>query len=845
MKNISLGEWRISAFHQLNKQNRLLISTATKMMVAIILTIGSWSSLQAQTVEVLDQSDLQPIQGVTIYVSRTHQQITTSQKGTADLSAFALDDTLSFRHLSYQPLRITRKDIASKNYKVYLTDAVVKLDEVVLSANKVEEYKRDIAAKIDVIPLKEIAFMNPQNTGELLQQSGKVFVQSSQMGGGSPVIRGFEANRVLIVVDGVRMNNTIYRSGHLQSVITIDPNALEKTEVVYGPGSVIYGSDALGGVMHFITREPMLAANGKANIHGNAFVRYSSANFEKAGGFNLNLGWKKFGSFTSFTYKDFGDLRKGAAYGSKYGDWGKRLWYVETHNGVDSIVTNDNENIQKGTAYSQYDILQKFIYRANEKVKFTLNLQASNSSNIPRYDRLNELKSGKPKYAEWYYGPQTRYLAAFRTDLTNDKGLYDNAAIILAYQYAFEQRVSRSFDKSGLPTTKKRQVNEDQVHMASVNVDLMKKLTEKNELRYGLEGLYNNVISEAYNYNIITDEKTYDMVSRYPDAGIDQYSAAAYVTHNWELSPKWVFSQGVRFSYVSLKAAYSDTMFVLIQEPPIDKVNTIDNMAVNGSLGLVYMPGKDWRAAVNLSSGFRAPNTDDAFKFNDSKPGDVIIVPNPELKPEYVYNGELTLGKTFAKKVTLQATGFYTYIIDPILQSAYPYNGADSVLWNGTMVASMAFQNGDHAYKCGIQADAAAQITPWLSAHGNVTYTYGRDNFDVPLDHIPPVYGMAGIQTEVKRFKGQVFVRFNGKKSLKDYRPNSEDNIQVCPVDENGDYIGMPAWWTLNMRTSVTVNKYLQVQAGIDNILDLHYRNYASGLSAPGRNVSVTLRGTF
>lgn len=845
MKNIPSGKCLKPAFPNTYKKTSCLLFKYAGLLTLLFFFLMGPAMVKAQTIEVYDKSELKPIPSVTIYVEKSGTQVSTSQHGTADISAFGQNDTLTFRHLSYQPLRLTKKEIAEKNNKVFLTDAVIRLDEVVLSANKIEEAQRDVAARIDILPAKEITYLNPQNAGELLQQTGKLFVQSSQMGGGSPIIRGFEANRVLIVVDGIRMNNTIYRSGHLQSVITIDPYALEKTEIVYGPGSVIYGSDALGGVMHFITKDPLLSANGKTNIQGNAYVRYSSANTEKTGGFSLNLGWKKFGSFTAFTYKDFGDLRKGAAYGNKYGDWGKRLWYVETYDGVDSIVTNENENLQVGTAYSQYDLLQKFLYRPSDHVKFTLNLQMSNSSDIPRYDRLQELKSGKPKYAEWFYGPQTRYLAALRTDLTSDKGIYDNASIILAYQYSFEQRVSRSFDKSGLPTTKMRQYNNDQVHMGSLNADFMKNLTEKNELRYGVEGLYNHVISDAYFLNILTDEKYYSMVSRYPDAGVDQYSAAGYVTHNWEISPKWIFSQGVRLSYVSLKAAYSDTMFVLIQEPPIDKVNTIDNMAVNGSLGLVFMPGRDWRTALNLSSGFRAPNTDDAFKFNDSKPGDVIIVPNPGLKPEYVYNAELTLGKTFAKKVTLEATGFYTFIIDPILQAPYPYNGADSVLWNGNMVASMAFQNGDQAYKCGFQADAMAQIMPWMGAYGNITYTYGRDNLGVPLDHIPPVYGNVGLRTEIKRFRGDLFVRFNGKKALKDYRPDSEDNLQVCPVDENGEYIGMPGWWTLNLRTSVSVNKYLQVQAGVDNIMDLHYRNYGSGISAPGRNISVTLRGSF
>ena len=107
----------------------------------------------------------------------------------------------------------------------------------------------------------------------MLAQTGEVFVQKSQMGGGSPVIRGFEANKVLIVVDGVRLNNAIYRSGHLQNVITLEPSELESAEIVFGPGSVIYGSDALGGVMDFHTREPRFAIDEGLRLFGGAFTR--------------------------------------------------------------------------------------------------------------------------------------------------------------------------------------------------------------------------------------------------------------------------------------------------------------------------------------------------------------------------------------------------------------------------------------------------------------------------------------------------------------------------------------------------------------------------------------------
>lgn len=108
----------------------------------------------------------------------------------------------------------------------------ISLEEVVISASNFAEKQRNIAQKIDVISAKAIASANAQNTGDLLISTGKIFVQKSQQGGSSPVLRGFEASRVLLVIDGVRMNNAIYRSGHLQNIITNDQNSLSRVEVM-------------------------------------------------------------------------------------------------------------------------------------------------------------------------------------------------------------------------------------------------------------------------------------------------------------------------------------------------------------------------------------------------------------------------------------------------------------------------------------------------------------------------------------------------------------------------------------------------------------------------------------
>jgi hemoglobin/transferrin/lactoferrin receptor protein len=248
------------------------------------------------------------------------------------------------------------------------------LGEVVISANKFAERKRNVNQKVDIITAKTIANINAQNTGDLLLNTGNVFVQKSQQGGSSPVLRGFEASRVLLVIDGIRMNNAIYRAGHLQNIITVDQNMLERVEVLYGPASTLYGSDALGGVIHLRTKSPLLSSEKKLRATGTAFSRFSSANNEKTIHFNLSLGGKKFAWLQAYTYSYFGDLKMGNNYPDKYPGFGKRSQYIASVNGMDSIVNNPDDRIQKFSGYKQWDLIQKFLFRQKENISHTINL---------------------------------------------------------------------------------------------------------------------------------------------------------------------------------------------------------------------------------------------------------------------------------------------------------------------------------------------------------------------------------------------------------------------------------------------------------------------------------------
>ena len=216
------------------------------------------------------------------------------------------------------------------------------------------------------------------------------------------------------------------------------------------------------------------------------------------------------------------------------------------------------------------------------------------------------------------------------------------------------------------------------------------------------------------------------------------------------------------------------------------------------------------------------------------------MVPNTELAPEYACNADLTIGKTFHKEFQCEITGFYTYLIDAIVMNPTTFNGKDSILYDGYMCQIQTNTNSGNASVYGLQGNMLIQANPYFSIGNNLTWTYGRiKKENMPMDHIPPAFGQTSFILDIKKFKGEFYVRYNAWKKLKDYSPSGEDNLQYATSQ------GMPSWVTFNLRTSYQINKCICIQAGLENIMDEHYRVFASGISAPGRNLILAIRGNF
>ena len=704
--------------------------------------------------------------------------------------------------------------------------SAVKLEETVISANRIAESRQTVAQSVNVISKSAIERNNAPNTAELLQNLGGVFVQRSQQGGGSPVLRGFEASRVLMVVDGVRMNNAIYRTGHLQNVLTVDNNSLERAEVLFGPASTVYGSDALGGAICFYTKKPKYSEKARSlTINPGFMIRYGSVNHEKTAHAELNIGGHRLASFTSFTHSAFDDLRMGKNTRGK-ADFGLRPYYIDRINGRDSLVRNSDPYLQKYSGYSQYDFLEKISFKQNSNMEHHLNFQFSNSSNIPRYDRLTDPDGTGLRNAEWYYGPQKRLMASYQLNVRNLGWFNNGLRTTLSWQDIDESRNSRRFNRTGL----KKQI--ENVKVTGLT-SMAERVNGRNTLRVGADFQYSDVTSVAYEENITTGIQT-PVGTRYPDGGSYMADAAGFATLSQNLG-KLILSEGARGGFSTMHGSFVNTDLFPF---PFSEVSQ-KSPTGSGHLGLVWLPTTKWKVSAIAATGFRMPNVDDIGKVFDSQAGS-LIVPNPDLKPEQTYNLELGWQYAPNSRFRWETSLWNTSFRNAIVTDNFQYNGQDSVVYDDVLSRILANQNKRKANIWGFTTGINSDITSFLTLQASCTYTYGRilqnEGGTTPLDHIPPFFGKISARYHKNKLDAEVYSIFNAKKSLNDYYLNGEDNEQYAPAD------GMPGWYTLNLRLGYRLIRFVNIQAGVDNITDVQYRNFASGINAPGRNIFVALR---
>lgn len=776
----------------------------------------------SQNLTIIDENN-KPVIGASIFSDLSNYE-TTDKNGNVSLDKFSRSDTLTIKQYGFKEEKLPKSKL--KNTLILLYDNEL-LDEVVISASKFSQKFREVPKKVTQINRSMIEFTNPMTSADLLERGGYVYIQKSQLGGGSPMIRGLSTNRLVLSVDGVRLNNAIFRSGNIHNVISISPMNIENTEVIMGSASVLYGSDAIGGVMNFYTKKAKLSNDSNPNIQININSRYSSASNEKMYHIDFNYGLEKIAFLSSFSKSDFDDLTMGIHGPSDY----LRPNYVTQNSaGDDVLVTNSKPRVQRNTGYSQTNFMQKILYEPNEDLSIDIGIHFSKTGNIPRYDRLIRTNENEGLYySEWYYGPQEWLLINSQlTFIPKETKFYDELKFGSSFQRFSESRNSRRFSDSFLKS------REEELDIFSLNLDFFKKISENSNITYGLEMIENKIGSFAKSINI-SDLSETPISTRYPDNS-SLNSLGLYVNYKTKIIEDVFFQSGVRYSSTVLKSdlsqnnSYYDFMY---------ENTTLENGAFVGGIGLSWVRNiyNNWK--FNINTAFRSPNIDDLAKVFDSEPGSVVV-PNPDLKPERSFG--LEFGGYFRTKnnIELDFSSYVTYLYNSFIRDDFTLsNGVSEIIYDGELSQIQALQNSSKSFIYGIEFGINMFLNKnfRMKSQHNLIAGYELDDlpFGMPVRHIPPNYGNFHLIYNNGDFTIDTYLNYNSKISFNNLAESERAKPYMYALDENGNPYS-PSWMTFNVRSKYSFSKMLNINFTVENITNKLYRPYSSGISAPGIN---------
>lgn len=794
----------------IKRRFKILYSSLT-LFFTVTFFINPWQfKLFAQTHfakifgRVVDASNQRPLAHVEVYIKSIMRGDVTNNDGIFKIDKLPLGIyDIIFQRQGYKTIHkkgVVLDADATVKMNIEMKFTVIEVEDLVITAHRSTNVEQDVSQMVSVVSEKEIKDKNIKQTSQILKEEVGVFVQKTNQGGGSPIIRGLKANKLLLLIDGIRLNNATYRGGNLQYLNTVDSNSLEKVEVVHGPHSAMYGSDALGGVINVITKEPILNDKHGYLFSGSGSVTVSTADHTQTSHLSFmtsNLTW---GILLEASYKSFGNITRGTKGGNTL------MQRLQNDSRTHRILNKT----QSPNDYKTFDLNTKAIFNLSEFQKLTAAYQMNRQYSVPRYDVIEAQKD-----SIWKFDPQERDLFYLTYQNSQSNTFFNNATITLSFHRQFERRVRQKFGS----------LNEirDQFRTFSTGLQLQfnKLIGQKHHIVYGSEFYMDKIATKSYQRNISTSELS-DRHTLFPD-GSSFINFGLYSQDVSAIKPRWTLSLGARFSAFKLRAPFEES------GPEIIHLGTLEQSTTSftGSLGSLISVANGIHFVTNVAQGFRMPNLDDVSKFGPGKGRSFYDIPNPDVIPEKTLSFDGGF-KLYFNRLKANIIGYYNYITDLLIRRPAEYNGLPFIIEEGDTLLVFRKENAGRAYTTGFEISADFLVTSNIALLGNLSYTYGQNiSEDEPLPAIPPMHGFLGIRWKIDKY----WVELNSRFAFKQERLSSEDKKDLR-IPEGGT----PGWYTFNMRFGINLGNYLSLRFTSANLLDRNYREHLSGLNAPGRN---------
>lgn len=663
------------------------------------------------------------------------------------------------------------------------------LPEVVITATRSENDMKKLPSVVKKLDQKQIAERQPRTFPEALRETPGVAIQKTANGQGSPFIRGFTGFRNLMLVDGIRYNNSTFREGPNQYWALLDPLSMERVEVIPSQGSVLYGSDAIGGTVNAISKSSGFGGEeaGRFFSRGLASYRWSSAENSHVEHLESSIGeGQKWGLHVGGTMSQFGDVKPGQ--GPKQANTGYDQWAIDIR--LD-VALDDHWLL---TAAHQSAAMND-VWRTHSTTSgISFEGTAIGTDRVRLFD-------------------QQRSLSYLRLTGKELDGWIDAARVTVSVQTQDETQFR--VDPAGA-----RSFND--VDVTTLGADLQfESLTPAGKLVYGADFYHDWVESDASDNPVagaVADDSTYSMLGIFIQDEIDIGDHVHVIL-------------GGRYTHVRADAGKFRNPVTGARESWSDEW---DNFSANARL-LVDLDTQDrFQLFGGWSQSFRAPNLSDLSR-DDFSGTTIREVPATGLSPETYNTFEIGL-KAQTETLTASLAYFYTHIEDMIVRRP-----------TGRLVGApprneVTKANGGDGYMQGVEFAAHWQIDPHWSVFGHIAWVEGEAAQFIgftnatrrePLGKVTPLMGYGGVrwQSSSKKVWTELVCLTYGEAA----RLNTSDQADTQRIPPNGT----PSFWLLTLRGGWQVNDQLILNAGIENLLNQNYRYHGSGSNEPGIGVNL------
>lgn len=651
------------------------------------------------------------------------------------------------------------------------------IDEVVVTATRRAIRSEQVSAGLTVVDREHLE--GQKLITDALASNVGVFLQQTTPGQGAAIIRGLKGSSILHLVDGMRLNNAIFRSAPTQYFSLVPVTAIERVEVLRGTPTSLYGNDAVGGVIQLVTRVPKFYSS-ETKVRGEVFTAFDTAELGKTVRATLDIGTSALASSFSVEYLRTGDRRTGS--GERIGPSGYESKAVRW---VLSAAPTDDRS-------------------------WLFDVQYLEQPETPRVDELVPgFGQSQPSSSEFFFAPNRRVFAHGKYSVKDGLGGLDWTTDV-AWQRIDDDRITRDFEA----TDRRRESNSSDLYGVTFSAS---RVTEAGSWIVGAELYHDKVRSQRLEEDLLTGTSQV-LVSRFPD-GSRVRQAALYGNLQRQLTDRHNLSFGVRVS--------NDD--VTLPETPVFSAAAIDSTDVSGDIGWIFDVARRWQLLANVGFGFRAPNVFDLGTFGN-RPGNRFNIPNTTLDSERVVQADI--GVRFRSDRARFDLMMYTLRYDDRITSV----GTGAVTPEGRDVVQSV--NAAESSIRGVEASLNYRVSNVVTTRAILNYTWGEQALagsdTEPAGRIPPLNGSVSLSYDASSdYQLDAWVRFASDQDRLSARDLSDVRI---------DPRGTAGWVVIGARLQKEYARQWRLSIALDNLLDKRFRVHGSGLDAPGRNLSISAR---